>query len=111
VDFEPAGFQWIDCEDREQSVVSFIRRARDPSNFLVFICNFTSVIRHGYRVGVPEPGFYREILNTDARAYGGTNVGTDGGMRAGPTAWHGLPHSIVVTLPPLATLILKRGQG
>ncbi|MFQ5830173.1 MAG: 1,4-alpha-glucan branching protein GlgB [Candidatus Methylomirabilia bacterium] len=107
VDFDPAGFQWIDCGDWEQSVVSFVRRAKDPSEFVLFVCNFTPVPRHGYRVGVPVGGQYRELLNTDAQVYGGSDVGNAGGARAERHAWQGQPHSLVLTLPPLATVVLK----
>jgi len=107
VDFDPAGFQWIDCNDWEQSVVSFVRRARDGEDFVLFVSNFTPVPRHGYRLGVPREGFYRECLNTDAGLYGGSNVGNPPGAWAEPTAWQGQPHSLVLTLPPLATLVLK----
>jgi 1,4-alpha-glucan branching enzyme len=107
VDHEPAGFAWIDCRDAQQSVVAFLRRARDPSNFLVFVSSFTPVPRHGYRVGVPAPGYYRERLNTDAAVYGGGNVGNEGGVWAEPTPWQGQPWSVSLTIPPLATLVLK----
>jgi len=107
VDFEPAGFQWIDCNDWESSVVSFLRRARTPDDFVVAVCNFTPVVRHGYRVGVPRGGFYREALNTDSLHYGGSNVGNAGGREAEPLPAHGHPFSLLLTLPPLATLILR----
>ena len=74
---------------------------------MLVVSNFTPVPRHGYRVGVPTPGLHRELLNTDAQVYGGSNVGNWGGLRAEPVAWHGQPHSLVLTLPPLAVLILK----
>jgi 1,4-alpha-glucan branching enzyme len=111
VDFEPAGFSWIDCNDWEQSIVSFLRRAQNPDDFVVVACNFTPVPRHGYRVGVPAPGLYREILNTDAALYGGSGAGNEGGSRAEPTPWQGQPHSVVLTLPPLATLVLKPARA
>jgi 1,4-alpha-glucan branching enzyme len=69
--------------------------------------NFTPVPRHGYRVGVPQPGHYRELLNSDAAVYGGSNLGNGGGVRAGPTPWQGQPNSVALTLPPLATVMLK----
>ena len=108
LDTEPAGFAWIDCADWEQSVVSFVRRARDPEDFVVVVCNFTPVPRHAYRVGVPAPGYYRELLNTDAADYGGSNLGNAGGGWAAPTPWQGQPHALTLTLPPLAVLMLKR---
>jgi 1,4-alpha-glucan branching enzyme len=107
VDFEPAGFRWIDCNDWEGSVISFLRRARSPENFLVFVCNFTPVVRHGYRIGVPRGGFYRERLNTDLYPYGGSNVGSGEGVWAEDIARHGFAHSISLTLPPLAALVLQ----
>jgi 1,4-alpha-glucan branching enzyme len=107
VDFSPAGFQWVDCNDWEGSTVSFLRRARDPENFLVFICNFTPVVRSRYRIGVPRGGFYRERLNTDAALYGGSNVGNAGGVLAETIAQHGYPFSVLLTIPPLATLVLQ----
>ena len=107
LDFDPAGFAWIDCADWEQSVVSFVRRARDADDCVVVACNFTPVPRRAYRVGVPRPGFYRELVNTDAALYGGGDVGNEGGVAAEATPWQGQPHSILVTLPPLAVLFLK----
>ena len=107
VDFEPDGFQWLDPSDSEQSVVSFVRRAKDPGDFVLFVSNFTPVPRHGYRVGVPRGGLYRELLNTDAEHYGGSNVGNAGGRATEPVPWKGQPQSLVLTLPPLATLVLK----
>ena len=107
VDFEPAGFQWIDCNDWEHSLISFVRRARDAEDFVVVVCNFTPVIRAGYRIGVPRGGWYRELLNTDAEVYGGTNVGNAGGVPAEAIPQHGHAHSLRLTLPPLAALVLK----
>ncbi len=107
VDFTPAGFQWIDCNDWEASTVSFLRRASDPGNFLVFICNFTPLVRSGYRVGVPQGGLYRERLNTDAALYGGSNMGNAGGVMAEAIPQHGHPFSLRLTVPPLATLMLQ----
>ena len=107
VDFEPAGFQWIDCNDWEGSVICFLRRARDPEDFLIFACNFTPVVRHGYRIGVRRSGYYREVINSDAAIYGGSNVGNAGGLRAEPIPWQGYPWSVLATLPPLGALVLK----
>jgi 1,4-alpha-glucan branching enzyme len=107
LDVDPAGFAWIDCADWEQSVVSFLRRARDGADCVVVACNFTPVPRRPYRVGVPRPGYYRELVNTDAAVYGGGDVGNEGGVWAEPTPWQGQPHSILVTLPPLGVLFLK----
>jgi 1,4-alpha-glucan branching enzyme len=107
VDFEPAGFEWIDCNDYESSVISLIRRARDRRDWIVSVLNWTPVVRRGYRVGVPEPGFYRELLNSDAGYYGGGDVGNSGGVAAEPIPAHGRPYSISLTLPPLGGLVLK----
>jgi 1,4-alpha-glucan branching enzyme len=108
LDTDPAGFTWIDCSDNENSVVSFIRRAADPRDFIVMVLNFTPVPRFGYVVGVPEPGRYRELLNSDASSYGGSGLGNAGGGWAEPTAVHGHDHALRLTLPPLGCLVLKR---
>jgi 1,4-alpha-glucan branching enzyme len=108
VDYDPAGFEWVDCHDTEQSVVSFVRRAKDPNDFVLFVLNFTPVPRHGYRVGVPAGGYYRELLNTDSHVYGGGNLGNAGGVWAEPLPWQGRPWSLSLTLPPLAGLVFKR---
>ncbi len=105
-DFDRSGFEWIDFHDHEQSVFSFLRRADDGS-FLVFVCNFTPVTRHHYTVGVPESGDYREVLNSDAALYGGSNAGNLGGVSANPEPSHGRPFSLTVTLPPLSTLVFN----
>jgi 1,4-alpha-glucan branching enzyme len=106
-DFDPAGFQWIDCNDNENSVVSFLRRARDAHDFTVFVLNFTPVPREGYVVGVPEGGVYRELLNTDAGFYGGGNMGNGGAVASEPLETHGFPHRLRLMLPPLACVVLK----
>jgi 1,4-alpha-glucan branching enzyme len=107
VDFEPVGFQWIDCNDWEESVITFLRRARDPEDFLVVVCNFTPVVRQGYQIGVPRAGTYHERLNTDAAFYGGSNVGNAGHVLAEGLPKHGHEQSLRLTLPPLSTLVLK----
>ena len=107
VDFDWHGFEWMDCHDSDHSVLSFVRRAKHPDDFLLVVVNLTPVVREAYRVPVPAPGFYREILNTDAAAYGGSNVGNLGGTHSEPVAWGNRPHSLKLTLPPLATVILK----
>ena len=107
-DFEPAGFEWIDLTDADHSTLSFLRRARDPDDIVIAVCNFTPVPRMGYRVGVPALGYYRELINTDAREYGGSGVGNRGGIHAAPTAWHGRPASLQLDLPPLGVIYLKR---
>ena len=107
VDFEWAGFEWVDPNDAAASVLTFIRRARDRENLIVVVCNFTPVARPEFRVGVPRPGFYREILNTDSRYYGGSDVGNDGGVNAEPIPWNDRPYSIKLRLPPLAVMYFK----
>jgi 1,4-alpha-glucan branching enzyme len=110
-DCEPQGFEWIDASDHERCVIAYLRRGRDPDSIAVVVCNFTPVPRPNYRIGVPMPGFYAERLNTDSVFYGGSNVGNGGGVMAEPQGWHGRPHSIDLTLPPLGTLILERKGG
>jgi len=107
VDFEPPGFEWMDCNDGDSSVLSFVRRAADPQDYLVVVANFTPVVRENYRVAVPLPGGYREILNSDAAIYGGTNVGNMGKVTADRIPWVGREYSLNLKLPPLAVLILK----
>jgi 1,4-alpha-glucan branching enzyme len=111
VDFDWHGFEWIDCNDADSSVLSFLRRAKDPENFLVVVANFTPVVREAYRVGVPAPGFYREVLNTDAAVYGGSNTGNCGGVQAEPVPWLGRPYSLNLRLPPLGALFFKPQHG
>jgi len=108
VDFEHSGFSWIDCHDNENSVVSLIRRARDARDFTVMIANFTPVPRPGYRFGVPDAGWYREVLNSDAAIYGGSNVGNSGGVNTESIPDHGFTQSISITVPPLGFVLLKR---
>jgi 1,4-alpha-glucan branching enzyme len=107
VDFEAAGFQWIDCEDNENSVVSMLRRARDPNDCTVMVTNFTPVPRQGYRIGVPAAGRYAEILNSDSEIYGGSNVGNAGGVEAEAHPMHGFDYSISLAVPPLGSVLLK----
>jgi 1,4-alpha-glucan branching enzyme len=107
VDFEWAGFEWIDANDAAASILSFIRRARNPEDYVVVVCNFTPVLRLDYRVGVPGPGFYREILNTDSVYYEGSDVGNAGGVRAEPIPWNDRPWSVKLKVPPLAAVYFK----
>jgi 1,4-alpha-glucan branching enzyme len=103
LDSESSGFEWIDSDARDESLLTFLRRGGD-GELAIVACNFTPVVREQTRIGVPVPGFYRERLNTDSAFYHGSNVGNDGGRRAEPIAWNGRKFSIVVTLPPLATV-------
>jgi 1,4-alpha-glucan branching enzyme len=107
IDFEPAGFQWIDCNDNENSVISFIRRGKDPDDLLVVLLNFTPVPRDGYRIGVPVAGGYAELINSDAAVYGGSNQGNGGVIFSQPIASHGHHQSLQLNLPPLGFLLLK----
>jgi 1,4-alpha-glucan branching enzyme len=107
LDCEASGFSWIDCHDCDNSVISYLRRPAGGGDFAVVVCNFTPVVRHGYRIGVPADGRYVERLNTDSRYYGGSNVGNGGAIRAEKIAAHGMAFSLSLTLPPLATLILQ----
>jgi len=104
VDFEERGFEWITHEDRDNSVFSFMRKADDGATVLV-LCNFTPVPRHGYRIGVAQPGRYREIINTDAAIYGGSGV-HNGELQTEPVPAHGRALSLSLSVPPLATLML-----
>jgi len=107
-DFSEAGFQWIDCNDNRHSVVSFIRRAKDnPDECIITVCNFTPQPHAHYRVGVPELGFYSELMNSDAGEFGGSNMGNLGGKWAEEWAYHNQPYSIDLCLPPAAVLMLK----
>lgn len=108
LDYAPEGFSWIDPHDSDNSVVSFMRRSKNPADTLLFICNFTPVPRHGYRVGVPDPGEYYELINSDADRYGGSGLENLQPMPSGPVFWQSCPHSVLLTLPPLSTIILKR---
>ncbi|MCX6633095.1 MAG: 1,4-alpha-glucan branching protein GlgB [Candidatus Solibacter sp.] len=108
VDFHYSGFEWVDFRDGQNSIIAFLRRGTDPRDFILFCCNFTPVPRQGYEFGVPEEGFYQEILNTDSELFGGSNMGNGGCVSSRPVAKHNRPHSIAVTLPPLAVVAFKR---
>jgi 1,4-alpha-glucan branching enzyme len=108
IDYDWSGFEWVDLRDADKSIISFLRRGRDPKDTLVFVCNFTPVPRLNYRIGVPVGGFYRELLNSDADIYSGSNMGNMGGVEADEIPAHGRPHSINLTLPPLAVCVFKK---
>ncbi len=109
-EFEWRGFEWIDCNDADNSVLSFIRRSDDQ--FVIVVVNLTPQPHHGYRIGVPEAGNYREIFNSDSEFYGGSNLGNGGGaLVADELAWMNQPYSLSLTLPPLAAVILQLEQG
>ena len=105
-DHDPHGFEWVDCHDSDNSAFSYIRRA--GKDFLICVLNLTPVPRFNYRIGAPERGIYREILNSDSHHYGGSDLGNLGYVAADPLPWHGFPYSLNLTLPPLSCLILKR---
>ena len=106
LDFESHGFDWIDCHDSDQSIISFIRRGLDNS-FVIILINFTPVLRSQYRVGVPKAGSYHEIFNSDASCYGGSNQGNGAGLHTEDIAWMNQNQSLVITLPPLAGIVLQ----
>jgi len=107
MDCDPAGFEWIDCDDADSSVVSLIRKGKSTSAIILVVCNFTPVPRYGYRVGAPRGGFWQEVLNSDAGEYGGGAMGNLGGLEAVPIALHGRPYSLTLTLPPLSVSFFK----
>jgi 1,4-alpha-glucan branching enzyme len=107
VDFDGAGFDWVDCTDAARSIVSFVRRARNRRDQVLFACNFTPVPRPNYRLGVPHSGRWEEVLNSDAEMYGGSGQGNLGGADTTPVAMHGHPQSIVITLPPLGLVAFR----
>src|SRR5579872_6152285 len=108
VDFHYSGFEWVDFHDVENSVIAFLRRADDPADFLLFCCNFTPVPRYGYEFGVPEEGFYQEMLNTDSEHFGGSNIGNGGLISSNPIPKHGRKQSIAITLPPSAVVVFRK---
>jgi 1,4-alpha-glucan branching enzyme len=106
-DFDAPGFEWIDCCDAANSVVAFLRKPRERGKPMLVVCNFTPVPRHGYRLGVPLPGRWREVLNSDAASYGGSGMGNFGGVDTEAIAAHGHASSVSLTLPPLGVLYLE----
>ena len=112
LDTDPRGFEWLDFSDAQNSVLAFLRRARDPSAAEVIVAlNATPVVRYGYRIGVPRGGEYAEILNTDSEHYGGGNVGNQGSVRSEDVVSHGKSQSLMLTLPPLALVAFARTGG
>ncbi len=107
VDFDHTGFEWVDCHNYQDSIISYIRRAKNPGDYVQVACNFTPVPRQNYRLGVPEKRWYREISNSDSMFYAGSNVGNGQGLMASDIPHHGRPHSIELTLPPLGVVVLK----
>jgi 1,4-alpha-glucan branching enzyme len=111
VDFDYTGFEWLDISDVDQSIISFLRKAADPADAIVFACNFTPVPRRNYSVGVPVAGFYREILNSDSSLYGGGNIGNAGGVMSFNKQSHGRGQTISITIPPLAVVAFQCPRG
>jgi 1,4-alpha-glucan branching enzyme len=107
MDFQPAGFEWVDCKDFQRSIISFLRRGKNPDDQLLFVCNFTPVVRQNYRVGVPREGYWKEILNSDVPLYGGSGQGNFGGLSTAPLSIHGRPYSLNITLPPLGMVVFQ----
>jgi 1,4-alpha-glucan branching enzyme len=110
LEFDPAGFEWVDCSDFERSVISFIRKGRSTGDIILVVCNFTPTPRFNYRVGAPRGGFWREVLNSDAQQYGGSGHGNLGAVEAAPIPYHGRPFSLNLTLPPLGAVFLKSAE-
>jgi 1,4-alpha-glucan branching enzyme len=106
-DFSAEGFEWVDCHSANDSVLAYLRKAKDPNDQLLVCCNFTPVVRHQHRVGVAKKVWYREIFNSDSQHYAGSNVGNYPGTAADSVSWHGRPWSIEITLPPLAVVVFK----
>jgi 1,4-alpha-glucan branching enzyme len=108
VDFSGSGFEWVDFSDAAHSVISFERKADNGNNVVTAAFNFTPVPRHGLRLGVRKEGAYKELINTDASTYGGSNVGNAGEVHAEAVPWNGRDYSVVVSLPPLGAIYLKK---
>ncbi|HWG47949.1 MAG TPA: 1,4-alpha-glucan branching protein GlgB [Gemmataceae bacterium] len=106
-DCKPQGFEWIDCNDSSACAISFLRKGVTVGERILVLCNFTPIPRLDYQVGVPFGGFWQELLNSDATAYGGSGVGNLGGIEAAPVSWHGQPWSLTLALPPLGVVFLK----
>ncbi len=111
MDSDWRGFEWIDCNDNHSNVISFIRKGLDPKESLIFVCNFSPAVRHGYKVGAPQGGYWTEIMNTDSTIYGGSDAGNAGAVEAVAETTHGRPATLSLTLPPLGVLVLKHESG
>ena len=107
LDCDPAGFEWIDTNDADRSVISYLRKSPEGREQIAVVCNFTPVPRYNYRIGAPRSGFWRELLNTDASEHGGSGHGNLGGVEASPVPCFGRMHSLTLTLPPLGAIFLK----
>jgi len=111
VDFSNEGFEWVDFRDSEHSIISFLRRGKSTGDLFLIVGNFTPVPQQYYRIGVPREGFWREVLNSDAAGYQGSNWGNSGGVEAVPIPAHGKYHSLCLTLPPLGILFFKNAAS
>jgi 1,4-alpha-glucan branching enzyme len=111
LDFECKGFEWIDFSDWRKSIISYLRRGKSAKDLILVVCNFTPEPVYKCRIGVPAAGFWEEVLNSDAKEYGGSGHGNMGGLEASSKHCHGRNHSLVMTLPPLGIVIFKKGQG
>jgi 1,4-alpha-glucan branching enzyme len=107
VDFSHEGFRWIDFNDSDNSIISYIRKAENPKDYLIIVLNFTPVVREDYRIGVPENKTYEIVFNSDSEFYGGSNVGNSLPVTAEKLYWQNNSYSILLTLPPLGALVLK----
>jgi 1,4-alpha-glucan branching enzyme len=108
LDAEPAGFRWVIGDDRDNSIFAFLRFAGEAHRPILAVCNMTPVPRHAYRIGVPTSGIWRELVNTDAAGYGGSNLGNSGEVHSQPVRSHGEAQSLDLVLPPMATLLLRQ---
>ncbi|HEX7226542.1 MAG TPA: 1,4-alpha-glucan branching protein GlgB [Candidatus Binatia bacterium] len=106
-DCDPGGFEWIDCDDAEHSVISLLRKGKSTKDLILVVCNFTPVPRYSYRLGAPRAGHWQEVLNSDSARYGGSNMGNLGGIETVPIPLHARPHSLTLTLPPLSVSLFK----
>lgn len=109
VDYDWEGFQWIDPNDNDNSIVSFMRRSK-AGEYIIAVSNFTPEVREGYRLGVPERGAYVELFNSDLEEYGGSGVRNEGELKTQEVGWHGRDQSIEIRVPPLATIYLKKSE-
>jgi len=107
VDFDWNGFEWLSPNDNENSIVAFTRKAENPEDFIIAVCNFTPEVRHDYRIGVPKKGIYVEVFNSDAEEFGGSGVCNEGELYTEDVRWHDREQSLVLIVPPLATVYLR----
>lgn len=107
IDFEQQGFEWVDCNNHGESILSYVRKGRDPDEMVLVVCNFTPVVREGFRIGVPKAGKYREIFNSDSSFYSGSNVGNGLGAVSESKEWNGRPDSCLINIPPLGVTVFK----